>query len=142
MSKEQLNSCCHHLGLLYFKLKKYDEAEKFIREALKIYSDETSSELLGDVLIQRNMKKDALMNYQKAYEFACNYLETKKTNFKISSVLYDEKERIKELLKKILKTSLEINEIEFTRKYLNEANKLYPNDVDFIEIEVEHLKDI
>ena len=142
MSKEQLNSCYHHLGLLYFKMKKYDKAELFVREAVKIYDDETSYELLGDVLMQRNMKKDALVNYQKAYAFACNYLENKKTNFTISSVLYDEKERVKELLKKIIKTSLENNEIVFARKYLDEANKLYPNDADFIEIEVECIKEV
>lgn len=137
MNKEQLNSCYHHLGSLYFKKEKYKQAEKFIRKSLDLYPDESSYELMGDILDKGEKKKNALMYYQLAYKYARKYVKNKKKNFDISSVMLDEEDRIKTILQKIIKTCLQVNYFEQAKEYLEEAKKYYGQDADFIELEVE-----
>ena len=137
MDKEQLNSCYHHLGSFYFKKGQYDEAEKSVQKALDLYPDETSYELMGDILTEKKLKKKALMYYRKSYKFAKKYLEEKNNNFQITSVLDDEEDRIKTILIKTIRTCQQVKNLELAKKYLEEAKKYYKEDADFIELEVE-----
>ena len=137
MNKEQLNSCYHHLGTFYFKTEQYKQAEKFTQKALDLYPDESSYELMGNIFDKEEKKKIALMYYKSAYKFARKYVVNKNDNFDITSIICDDKDRIKNLLLKIIRTCQQVKDFNQAKEYLAEAKKYYKEDADFIELEVD-----
>lgn len=137
MSKEQLNSCYHHLGTVYFKTNQYKPAAKYVQKAIDLYPDESSYELMGNIFDREEKKQLALRYYELAYKYARKYVDNKKYNFDLSSVMADEENGIKGILVKLIRTCQQVNDVKKAREYLKEAKKYYDKDADFIELEVE-----
>lgn len=69
ITAEPLNSSyLDTIGWVYFKLLRYDEAEKYIRKALEVAGDRpVLLEHLGDVIFMKGQKSAAMELWEKAY---------------------------------------------------------------------------
>lgn len=71
------------LGWAYFKLGKYSEAEKHLKEALRYDSSATIFEHLGDVYQKQNKLADAKTHWQKALNLASEATEINRLKAKL-----------------------------------------------------------
>ncbi len=71
------------LGWAYFKLGKLDEAETYLRKAVRIEASSTIFEHLGDVYQKQNKPELAKANWRKALNLAINKVEIQRLTLKL-----------------------------------------------------------
>lgn len=132
------NTTLHNMGLLLYKMKRYDEAVNFLRRALFIYEDETSYIALGDSYFASKNYLNALEAYKKALAFTkANDIRFKSKDNKLdiisTKVGSDYEDINKKLYENIVYCYIQLKEYDKAVAYNDIAKELYIHESNFMK---------
>lgn len=132
------NTMLHNMGLLLYKMKRYDEAVNFLRRALFIYEDESSYIILGDSYFASKNYLKALQAYKKALAFTkANDIRFMSKDNKLdiisTKVGSDYEDVNKKLYENIVYCYIQLKEYDKAVAYNDMAKELYIHESNFIK---------
>lgn len=132
------NTTLHNMGLLLYKMKRYDEAVNFLRRALFIYEDESSYIALGDSYFDSKNYLNALQAYKKALAFTkANDIRFMSKDNKLdilsTKVGSDYEDVNKKLYENIVYCYIQLKEYDKAVAYNDMAKELYIHESNFIK---------
>ena len=132
------NTTLHNMGLLLYKMKRYDEAVNFLRRALFIYEDESSYIILGDSYFASKNYLKALEAYKKALAFTkANDVRFMSKDNKLdiisTKVGSDYEDVNKKLYENIVYCYIQLKDYDKAVAYNDMAKELYIHESNFMK---------